>query len=252
MKFKHKNLIIALVCLLAVFLTACSAEKSKNKGNTLPSSKTILTKAQKENFKSLQANWVEKDRTKTLQKAEVKYTLKPTVVYADVAAESNHYKMWLENKNSYIQMKGTRTKRWFKTKSESNTYSSLVKNLNGNLLTPFVSLSKQFKVKQNGTGYQLSYQGKSRKVWNAIVSNAGITSLIGIDIDDVKPIASEIQITTDRDYQVTGVKIASTYKDDGEKKSFKMQVDQINKVEKLSVPTSVKKAAIDLGKIGQK
>lgn len=252
MKIKRRTFLTVLVGFLAVFLTACSAPNTKKAGDNLPSAKTILTKAQKQKYTSVHAAWTEKGKGRTLQKAEAKYTASPTVIYVNVAAESNHYKMWVENKSSYIQMKGTSTKRWFKTKAKSGSYTSFIKSLNGNLLTPFVNLNKEFKVKKNNNGYVLSYQGKSKKVWNAIVSDAAVTSLIGIDVDDVKPVNSQVQIATDQNYQVTKVEIASAYRDDGEKKNFTVKIDQIGQVKNLSVPTSVKKNAIDLGTLGQK
>lgn len=252
MKFKNQKFLLALVSVLAIFLAGCANQTSK-KTNSLPSAKTILTKAEKDSYKSLHASWVEADSAKTLQKAAVKYTTNPTVVYTDVAATSNHYKMWVKGKTSYIQMKGTSSSHWFKIKSKDNgNYSSLIKSLNGSLLSPFVNLGKQFKVKRSGSGYVLQYKGNNKKVWNAIISDSGVTSLIGIDIDDVKPIESDIQIKVDAGYHLSEAKIASTYKDDGEKKSFTMDVDQIGQVNKLTIPSSVKKNAVDLGKLGQK
>ena len=46
--------------------------------------------------------------------------------------------------------------------------------------------------------------------------------------------------------------MTSTYKDEGHKKNFTMQIDQINQVKKLTVPASIKKSAVDLGKINTK
>lgn len=241
-----------MVGILAVFLAGCSNSKTSKKTNTLPAAKTILTKAQKDSYKSMHATWVEADSTNTLQKAAVKYTTNPTVVYADVAAVSNHYKMWIQGKNSYIQMKGTSSMHWFKTKAKANEYTSLIKTLNGSLLMPFVNLGKQFKIKRSGQGYLLQYKGNNKKIWNAIVSDSGVTALIGIDIDDVKPINTAIRIQVDQDYHMTSAEIASTYRDDGEKKKFTMNVDQIGQVKPLTIPNSVKKNAIDLGKLGQK
>lgn len=92
----------------------------------------------------------------------------------------------------------------------------------------------------------------TKKVWNAIVSNAAVTTLIGIDIDDVKPINTEIQVDVNKNYNVNDVKIASSYKDDGQKKTLTMNVDQIDQIKKLSIPSTVKKNSVDLGKIGKK
>lgn len=251
MKFKNKTLILGLIAILAFGLSACSQKSTKSENN-LPSAKTILNKAQKANYQSMHATWDEKANGKTLQKAEAQYTTKPTIVYANVSATSNHYQMWIEGKNSYIQMKGTSTNRWFKTSAKAGTYSSFIQSFNGNLLTPFVQLNKKFKVNKKGNDYALTYKGNDKKIWNAIISDSAVTTLIGIDIDDVKPINTEIKIGVDKNYDVNDIKIASTYRDDGEKKTFTMNADQIGQIKKLSVPTEVKKNAVDLGKLGKK
>ena len=96
MKFKHQNIIIT-VLLALLFLTACSKTGSKKTAN-LPTAKTILTKAEKDNFNSMHASWNESANQKTQQKAEAQYTKKPTVIYANVSSNSNHYQMWIEGK----------------------------------------------------------------------------------------------------------------------------------------------------------
>lgn len=149
-------------------------------------------------------------------------------------------------------MKGTNSSHWFKTTTKAGTYSSFIQSLNGNLLTPFIPLHKQFKVKKNDNNYALIYKGNNKKVWNAIVSDAAVTTLIGIDIDDVKPINTEIQVDVDKNYNVNDVKIVSSYKDDGQKKTLTMNVDQIDQIKKLSVPSAVKKNSVDLGKLDKK
>ena len=95
----NKRLILGLVALLALCLSACS-QKSAKSGDNLPSAKTILTKAQKANYNSMHATWDEKSNGKTSQKAAVEYTTKPTIIYANVSATSNYYKMWVEGKNT--------------------------------------------------------------------------------------------------------------------------------------------------------
>lgn len=87
---------------------------------------------------------------------------------------------------------------------------------------------------------------------DAIVSDSAFTALIGIDLDDVKPISNEIKINVDQNYDIKNVNVTSTYKDEGHKKNFTMQIDQINQVKKLTVPASIKKSAVDLGKINTK
>lgn len=251
MKFKHQNIIIT-VLLALLFLTACSKTVS-NKTANLPTAKTILTKAEKDNFNSMHASWNESANQKTQQKAEAQYTKKPTVIYANVSSNSNHYQMWIEGKNNYIKMKGTNSQHWFKTKlSKTSAYGAITDSLNGSLLMPFIPTAKSFKVKQNGKDYLLTYKGNNKKIWNAIISDSAFTALIGIDLDNVKPIKNDIQINVDQNYHIKKVNIDSTYKDDGQKKNFTMQIDQINQVKKLTVPASVKKSAVDLGKLNTK
>lgn len=251
MRFKHQNIIIT-VLLALLCLTACSKTNPKKTAD-LPSAKTILTSAERTTFNSMHASWNETSNGKSLQKAEAQYTKKPTIVYANVSSTSNHYKMWIEGKSNYIQMKGTNSQRWFKTKlSKTSAYGAITDNLNGSLLVPFIPNAKHFKVKQNGNDYLLTYKGNSQKIWNAIVSDSALTALIGIDLNDVKPINSEIKINVDKAYKIKNVSVASTYKDDGQKKTFTMQIDQVNQIKGLTVPASVKKSAIDLGKLNTK
>lgn len=246
---KNKKIFICLIGLFVLLLTGCSSSNNKKKDNSLPSAKTILTNAQKNKFSSMHVNWTEDIAGKTTQEAEAQYVKNPTVIYANVSTTSNHYKMWIEGKNNYIQMKGTSTNRWFKTKlAKNSTYSVLTDSLNS-MIVPFIGTSKNFKVKQKGNNYALIYKGNNKKIWNAIISDSTVTALIGIDLDNVKPINNEIQIDVDKNYDINDVKVSSTYKDDAKKKTFTMNADQINQIETLSVPNSIKKNAVDLGKL---
>ena len=252
MVFKNKKFIIGLIGIFVLLLTGCSTNKTTTKKeNTLPSAKTILTKAQKTKFDSMHATWDETENDATIQKAEAQYVKNPTVIYANVSTAFNHYKMWIEGKTSYIQMKGTSSNHWFKTKlGKSNSYAVLTDSLN-NMLDPFVATSKSFKVKPNGNDYALSYEGNNKKIWNAIVSDSAITVLIGIDLDNVKPINNEILIDVDNSYHITDVKVVSTYKDEGTNRTFTMNADQIDQIKHLEVPANVKKGAVDLGKMSK-
>ena len=252
MVFKNKKFIIGLIGIFVLLLAGCSTNKTTTKKeNTLPSAKTILTKAQKTKFDSMHATWDETENGATIQKAEAQYVKEPPVIYANVATASNHYKMWIEGKTSYIQMKGTSSNHWFKTKlGKSNSYTVLTDSLN-NMLDPFVATSKSFKVKPNGNDYALSYKGNNKKIWNAIVSDSAITVLIGIDLDNVKPINNEILIDVDNSYHITDVKVVSTYKDEGTNRTFTMNADQIDQIKHLEVPVNVKKGAVDLGKMSK-
>ena len=248
---KNKKIFVCLIGLFALLLVSCSTNSSKKKANSLPSAKTILTNAQKNKFNSMHVNWMENTAGKTTQEAEAQYVKNPTVVYANVSTPSNHYKMWIEGKNNYIQIKSTITNLFFKTKlTKNSTYSVLIDSLNS-MLVPFIDASKNFKVKQNGNDYALIYKGNNKKIWNAITSDSAVTALIGINLDDVKPINNEIQIDVEKNYSINDVKVSSTYKDDAKKKTFTMNADQINQIKTLSVPTSIKKNAVDLGKLNK-
>ncbi|MGN1272198.1 MAG: DUF6612 family protein [Lactobacillus sp.] len=251
MVFKNKKFIISILGIFVLLLAGCSNNQSSKKEDTLPSAKTILTKAKKTKFNSMHVTWNEVENGQTVQKAESQYVKNPTVIYANVATTSNHYKMWIEGNTNYIQMKGTSTNRWFKTKvAKNSSYSVLTDSLN-NMLDPFTTASNKFKVKQSGNDYVLTYKGNNKKVWNAIVSDSAITALIGIDLDSVKPISNDITIDVDKNYNINDVKVASTYKDDGKKKTFSMNADQIDQIKSLTVPATVKKGAVDLGKINK-
>lgn len=75
--------------------------------------------------------------------------------------------------------------------------------------------------------------------------------MIGIDLDNVKPINNEILIDVDKSYHITDVKVVSTYKDEGTKRTFTMNADQIDQIKHLEVPANVKKGAVDLGKMSK-
>ena len=74
MVFKNKKIIIGLIGIFVLLLAGCSNNKSTTKKeNTLPSAKTILTKAQKTKFDSMHTTWNETENGQTIQKAEAQY-----------------------------------------------------------------------------------------------------------------------------------------------------------------------------------
>lgn len=238
-----------LTVIITLSLAACSSPKSKN---TLPSAKTILTGAQNTNLKSLVANWQQKDATNnTTQLAKIKYNSTPLVMQANITTNSNHYKMWINNKTNYIQMSGTASDKWFKTKlSNSSNYAQLADSIAKNALLSFDdSTAKQFKVKKTNSGYNLTYNGNSAKIWNSINQSSSVTSMIGIDFSNTKPTNINIQINTDKNYKLTSLNVSAKYKEEKKTKTFKMNIDKINKLGKLKVPTNVIKNSVNLEKI---
>lgn len=246
---KKKKSIYLLFALLLLLLTACSRKISAPSA-TLPKPDAVLSKAQNTNFNSLHAKWLQTDAAgKTLQKAEIKYTKKPQIVYADFTTSDNHYLMWINGKYNYMQSQGAATKRWFKTKLGKNaSYSQLTSDLAQDALMAFSSkTAKLFKVSRTQNGYRLSYQGKNKKIWSEIINNTMITSVIGIDQESVKPGTIKIKIDTDKKYQLTRLDIDAACKDENSTKHIKMVIDQINRLPKLQIPKSVTKSAVDLG-----
>ncbi|MGQ5708238.1 hypothetical protein [Lactobacillus sp. PSON] len=250
MKKFFKIFIETVLGLILIFtLSACSTSKSKT--NSLPSAKTVLSGAQNTDLNTLQATWTQANSKKQIeQKALVKYNKKPLVMFADFTTSSNHYKMWINNKTNYIQMRGTATDKWFKTKlTNTSSYSQLADSIAKNALLNFDdSTAKLFKVKKTSNGYSLTYQGSSEKIWDIIKQNSCLTSTIGIDFSSAKPVNSDIIINTDKDYKLTNLKVLAKYKNQNELKTLSMKVTDINKLGKLEVPSSVTKNAVNLEK----
>lgn len=251
-----RNKIIKLIAffftILLVFnLAACTKpKKSAPKKEKLPSAQTVLISAQNTKFNNLHSTWLQTDNNNhTLQKAEVKYNRKPLVVYANFTTNANHYKMWMKGKQNYIQMAGTDTNRWFKTKlSKKASYVQLTGDLATAAIISFSKEAKLFKVSKTNSGYALTYSGKNKKIWHDINQGSMISSVIGIDLDDAKPGKTTVTFRTDRKYHLQNAQIDAAYTDEGKERNMKMNIDQINKVGKLSVPSHIVKSAVDLGR----
>ncbi|TSO25726.1 hypothetical protein [Lactobacillus sp. LL6] len=247
-KFKlFTELFLGLILIL--ILSACSTSKSKT--SALPKAQTILSTAQNTNLNSLQATWAQTNSNKqTEQKALVKYTKKPLIMYVDFSTPSNRYKMWINNKTNYIQMHGTATNKWFKTKlTDASSYSQLADSIAKNALLNFDdSTAKLFKVKKTTSGYSLTYKGSNKEIWNIIKQNSSLTSTIGVDFSSAKPINSTITINTDKNYKLTNLAVSAKYKIQNKIKTLSMNVDKINKLGKLKVPSSITKNAVNLEK----
>lgn len=244
-------LILFLTILFALNLAACSQQKkTAPKKPALPSAKTVLVNAEGTKFNNMHCQWLQTDNNdKILQKAEVKYSKKPLIVYANFTTNSDHAKMWIEGKKNYIQMQGTATKRWFKTKlSKKSAYQQLTGDLAEAAMITFTKNAKLFKVSKINNGYAVSYSGKSRKIWNDINEGSMISSIIGVDIDDAKPSQMHIVFNIDKKYNLESAKIDAAYQDEGKIRHLKMNIDQINKIGQLKVPASITQNAVDLGK----
>lgn len=243
---------IFFTVLFVLTLAACSNnKKSSQPKEKLPSATTILNGAQNTKFKSMTATWTQTDdKGDALQRAKAQYQKKPLVVFADFSTESNHYKMWIDGKHNYMQMQGTATNKWFKTKvTKASSYAQLTADLAQSALLSFSQNSaKLFKVKKIDNGYLLAYSGNNKKIWKSVTQNSMITSVIGIDLDNVKPYNTEVKISTDKKYNLTKTTIDAAYKDDGQVKHLKLNIDGINKNSNLKIPNAVTKSAVELGK----
>lgn len=198
----------------------------------------------------MHASWMQTNASgKTLQKAEAKFNKKPLVVYANFTTNSNHYTMWIDHKNSYIQSQGTATNRWFKTKpGKTSSYAELTDSLAKSALMNFSSQSaKLFKVKKTANGYFLTYSGKNSKLWKEIIQNTMITSVIGIDQNTLKNGTIKMQIATDAKYNLTQLNVDAEYHESSNIRHLKMNIDQINKLPEMKIPNHIIKSAVNLG-----
>lgn len=240
-----------LALLLAVSLAACSKQKAQPRKPQLPSAKTVLIKAENTKFDNMHCTWLQTNASgRTLQKAEVKYNHHPLVVFANFTTNANHYKMWIRGKNNYVQMQGTATKRWFKTKlSKTSSYVQLTGDLAEAAIISFTKNAKLFKVSQGANkGYVLSYNGKSKKMWKDVNQGSMISSIIGIDTDNAKPRSIKVLFKTDRHYHLTNVQIDAAYRDENSLKHLKMNINEINQLGTLKVPKEVTSTAVDIGR----
>lgn len=249
---KKKNWLgLFFTLLLALTLTACGQNKKVSAPQQqLPSANKILSKAANTNFKNLQATWLQtSNQGQVMQKAAVKYQKKPLIIFANFTTNANHYRMWIKNKQNYIQMQGTATNRWFKTKmTKSSAYIQLTGDLATAAIASFDKEAKLFKVSKTNSGYQVAYSGKNKKIWHDINEGAMISSVIGIDTDNVKPGLMKVIFKTDEAGHLTEANISAAYRDDSSAKQMKLQIDHINNNQPLSVPRAVTSSAVSLGK----
>lgn len=241
-----KKLLIPLLGLL--LLSACSKKAEQKPKIALPSAQSILVKTSKTNFKTMHAIWQQTNSSgQVLQKTTAKYSKSPLVLYANFTTDSNHYQLWIKGKHSYVKMEGTASEKWFKTSlSKSSSYSNLTGDAAKIALMSFTSDAKLFKVAKNNKGYRLTYNGNSQKIWQDISDNQVITSVIGLDLNEVKPKSSKITIDTDSKSNLTSLKIDSKYSESGQIKHLQFTADQINQLPPLSVPKKVLASAVVL------
>ncbi len=248
---KRRFFALSLVLLVGIGLSACSSNNGKQKtSESLPSAQTILNKAEQTDFKTMTASWNQTDNNnRTLQKATAKYNKKPLVVFANFTTTSNHYKMWISGKNSYVQMQGTATNKWFKTKlTKTASYAQLTDKLAQTALMSIGSSSlKKFKVNKTSSGYSVTYKGTDKKIANNLLQNGMITSVIGIDPDELKTEKVDITINTDKKYNLTDFTTNLAYNEDSSHKNVQVKIDQINKSKPLKIPNKIVKSAVDLG-----
>lgn len=245
---KKKTFLCSLLLVVTLVLAACSKNSSSQNKSQLPSATTILNGAQKTKINNFESIWQQTNQNhKVSQKAEVKFCKQPFVIYANFTTNNNHYQMWGNHKNSFIQMQGTATKKWFKTKlSKTASYRQLSDALITNALQTLDQI-KKFQVNKTNQGYQLTYQGRNQKLWQDLLNSAVITSVIGLDQNNVKLKQIKINLQTDHHYNLTSLKLDNQYQENKENKNIQIKIDQINKSAQLKIPNKVTKSAVDLG-----
>lgn len=247
---KKRNLFTWAILLLAMVtvLSACHRRKPQ----PAPSPARIIARAEGTKIKSMSASWRQVDQGGKVEQAiDAKYQKKPLVVYADMTTKSNKQKIWLNSQNTYIQSKGTATNRWFKTKiSKANDYAQLTDDLSRSILMDLSSYADKFSdatVAKNGD-YYLTYSGHSKKLFKSLVNDTMITSVVGIDSNTIKPKHVKFTLVTDHFCSLKSINVQITYVENGQTKQAKVNVNNINKMKHMSVPTSVTKTAVDMTK----
>lgn len=249
-RFFAKILILTLLCFLSLELAACQQKHAAPPQKQVPTSSQLFNQIVQQKPKSCQSHWQQTNGSgKVLQAVQVKYQRQPLVVYANFMTRANHFRMWISGKTNYIQMQGTASKHWFKTKlAKSSAYAQITDDLVPVISQTFGQQAKLFHVRSVGNNYELVYHGRSQKIWRSLCDNALIASVIGVDLDHVKPADSTIIFQTNRHSHLRQIRLQCSYRDEGHDKQLRLRVDHLNQGQRLAIPRFILHSAVNLGR----
>lgn len=125
-----------------------------------------------------------------------------------------------------------------------------IKEMAGSPISYGPEATKKLQATRNFGGYEITYDGKNRDVWNdtmEIYKGINEYELMGFKFktsDEVTPDHVKVDIKVDNHHQLTYVHQEVSYYTDDRKVTLEFTVDNINKYNNLRVPYSVKEDAI--------
>ncbi|MBP2057405.1 uncharacterized protein (UPF0332 family) [Lactobacillus colini] len=269
--FKQKSSLLVLILglMTLTLITACSKKENQKQTPSLPSATSLINSSFAKNIKSghYTLNLASKEMNQTT-KASGKFK-QGSVTYMDYAisnkSKTQSEKIWLTNSTIYLLLPANHGK-WIENKSDANNFdpNQLTSRFKSSTLDAInQEFVKHAQVKKSGTSsYSVSYSGTNSDIWkvlNVLVvdtmnspgsQNMNISRTINAaSVQNIK-INYIINKLTKR---ITNITYQASFNINGKYDfTWKQVYDELNEHNKLSVPNSIQKNAIDVQKIKQK
>lgn len=245
---KKKIYLLALLALVSLFLAACAK----------PSPQSLVKKAQQSKIANFQLKIDEHyyENAKPVHfYGQINYQRSPFVMQTDLTQSGDqNVKMWVGQRYAYVKYYKDQQEAWYKAKLSQFTtishFQQLVKDMD--TLTLSQKSAKLFTVSQAKNGWQLSYTGRSQRLWQEITENNGLATLSN-DSQMAAAKLQQIKMTIDfsQKKQLTGLAIYAKYKIKGQTSSTKLSMLKVNQQKKLAIPKTVIKNSVDVSKLNK-